>query len=167
MVEGAHRNALVELIRQHDNSPAVGAEIGVHKGRTSGLLLKTFPNLRLYMVDSWVWQEGAEDAAFANTSFAGDRIQMLKGDSVKMAREVMDGLDFVFIDGDHTKAGCLRDMMAYWPKVREGGLFCGHDYRKPDFPGVDEAVAAFAEMHGVEFQGTEVGHIWWTKKTSS
>ncbi len=167
MVEGAHRQVLVRLIAEHVGEPRSGVEVGVHKGRTSALLLRSFAELDLWLVDKW------DDIEIQKTSqraidFANGRRHAIWGDSVASARLVPAGMDFTFIDADHTRAGCAGDMMAYWPLVREGGLFCGHDYNKPDFPGVTEAVKAFGELHGIEFQGTEVGHIWWTiKRTKS
>jgi len=37
-------------------------------------------------------------------------------------------LDFIYIDGDHSYAGVLRDLAAAYPKVKRGGLIMGHDY---------------------------------------
>jgi predicted O-methyltransferase YrrM len=39
-----------------------------------------------------------------------------------------DAFDFVYVDGDHHYKAVLRDLELYWPKVKSGGLFCGHDY---------------------------------------
>lgn len=36
--------------------------------------------------------------------------------------------DFIFIDGDHTYDGCLRDVQQYTPYVRPNGLWILHDY---------------------------------------
>jgi hypothetical protein len=36
--------------------------------------------------------------------------------------------DFVFIDGDHTYAGCKSDVIQYLPYLRKGGYFVLHDY---------------------------------------
>lgn len=47
------------------------------------------------------------------------------------------GLDFVFVDGDHSYEGCLADIRAWLPLVRDGGVIAGHDY---DWPGVRRAV---------------------------
>ncbi len=54
-------------------------------------------------------------------------------------------LDFVFIDADHAYESVLKDIKAWLPKVKPGGLIAGHDYSQ-DFPGVMLAVAeCFAE----------------------
>lgn len=37
-------------------------------------------------------------------------------------------IDLLFIDGDHSYEGCMRDVMKYVPSVRPGGYFILHDY---------------------------------------
>lgn len=56
--------------------------------------------------------------------------------------------DFVYVDADHSKAGALRDMNLWWPKIRPGGVMAGHDYVDIDSKvgtafGVQDAVAEF------------------------
>lgn len=61
-------------------------------------------------------------------------------DSVRASRVFADkSLDFVFIDGDHTYEGCKKDILAYLPKMKSGGVLAGHDFRH-DCPGVVQAV---------------------------
>ena len=36
-------------------------------------------------------------------------------------------LDLVFIDGDHEHDAVRNDMLAWLPKVRRGGIICGHE----------------------------------------
>jgi len=69
------------------------------------------------------------------TEFAKDRRTILRKDSVEAAGDVEDGsLDFVFIDADHSYEGALADIRAWVPKVREGGIVCGHDFDVPEYP---------------------------------
>jgi hypothetical protein len=37
-------------------------------------------------------------------------------------------LDFVYLDGAHDHATVKRELFAYWPLVRPGGVLAGHDY---------------------------------------
>ncbi|NIL95924.1 MAG: hypothetical protein GTO62_01975, partial [Planctomycetales bacterium] len=60
--------------------------------------------------------------------------------------------DWVYIDANHTYEGVLADLEASLPKVRPGGLICGHDYT--DTPawqaanfGVVQAVHEFCGRH--------------------
>lgn len=144
---------------------AKGAELGVCQGALSMRLLVR-PDLQLTMVDSWgTYREGfaesgdyfagltADDqarnkgSAEAVTRYAGERATIIAKDTVKAASDVPDGsLDFVFIDADHTYAGCKADIEAWAPKLQPGGLLCGHDYAHPEFPkwGVKQAVDEFA-----------------------
>jgi len=39
-----------------------------------------------------------------------------------------DGIaDLVFIDADHRYKSVKQDIELWWPKVKEGGILCGHD----------------------------------------
>jgi predicted O-methyltransferase YrrM len=65
-------------------------------------------------------------------------------------------LDLVFIDGDHTHKGVLRDIENYLPKVKPGGTICGHDYAV-GWPGVVKAVdSRFDKVN-------KVGTIWYAE----
>jgi hypothetical protein len=41
-------------------------------------------------------------------------------------------VDFVFIDGDHSYDAVVRDIKAWGPKIKSGGILSGHDYAMPD-----------------------------------
>lgn len=56
-------------------------------------------------------------------------ITPIRKDSSTAASDYADGsLDFVFIDADHTYEGVKKDLIAWYPKVKKGGIFSGHDY---------------------------------------
>lgn len=38
-----------------------------------------------------------------------------------------NSIDFLFIDGDHRYTQCRRDLDNWWPKIKTGGMICGHD----------------------------------------
>lgn len=148
------------------------AEVGVLDGRTSRVLLQDPRVDAVAMVDSW-----AEDAAGGGgqkafewamkyTEFAADRRFVLRGDSVEMAEKIGDGaLDLVFLDGDHMEFGTLRDIAAWAPKLKPGGVLGGHDIDHEDYPewGVRRAVERWMEDNGYEASDLELGkdHTWW------
>jgi hypothetical protein len=46
----------------------------------------------------------------------------------------------LYVDGDHTKEGARRDIVAWAPHLAEGARIAVDDYGHPDWPGVGEAV---------------------------
>lgn len=64
-------------------------------------------------------------------------------DTSEAAKNFVDAsVDFVFVDADHSYEGVLKDLRAWWPKVKAGGRMAGHDHTLA-FPGVIQAVAEF------------------------
>lgn len=58
----------------------------------------------------------------------------------RAVRDLLDGdeLDLLFIDGDHTYSGAMRDCTTYGPMLRAGGLLALHDVTEhADGPGID------------------------------
>lgn len=180
------RAVLKRLVERLGDGPIRGAEIGVARGETSAWLLRTFPELHLTMVDAWdVYPEdhpyrlsgdGCANltadqqsrswlAAMAATEFAADRRTVIRGDSVAMAEKVgLYLLDFAFIDGDHTLGGVRRDLAAWYPRVRNTGLFAGHDIDHPrdkrGIWGVRRAVEEFEQGHPDRTLKVSA-NIWW------
>lgn len=133
----------------------VGVEIGVDQGWTSEYLLDKLPNCKLYGVDPYM-----NYYDWSNVEVKGqDEVmpKMLKrmerfGNQFILIREKSDDAvdkfedesqDFIFIDGIHTYEQVLKDCRNYWPKLKKGGLFCGHDYT--NVPQVGDAVRVFAK----------------------
>jgi predicted O-methyltransferase YrrM len=66
------------------------------------------------------------------------------------ARRYADAsLDFVFIDAAHDTASVLKDLEAWWPKIKPGGILAGHDV---DFTGVQCALKPWSEASGVRVE---------------
>lgn len=173
------------ILKRLGDNP-VGVEIGVFTGALSSKLLCK-PDLKLFMVDSWVQADPnseyakstdfhgglsqADQDRFYNhsvesTSFAADRRTVIRKDSLEAAKDFEDGsLDFVFIDADHTYEGCKADILAWSPKVKEGGWISGHDFRNPNYPswGVEKAVAELVVENGYQLE-TDDHFTWFCKK---
>ena len=126
-----------------------GIEIGTKCGDLTRHILWAVPQCQLYTIDPWEHRDGAEFEAgepqpyhdknkFAAYSrlvipeFEG-RIVLLEMRSREAEKWIKDNnpeklFDFVWIDGDHSKEGIETDLELYWPLVKEGGLFGGHDF---------------------------------------
>jgi hypothetical protein len=176
-----HRTVLLGLVKANcsRDRQIVGAEVGVATGRTSAVLLEGIPNLKLYMVDRWApypsdhpyalrgdheatadiaCHERRKSLATTATNKWARRRTLVQAETIDAPGLVHELLDFMFIDADHHEDGCYRDMVAWYPKLKAGGLFCGHDYGKREF-GVTQAVNRFCEERGIDV--IEAGHSVW------
>lgn len=55
------------------------------------------------------------------------KIEVKQGFSRDFAGTIR-AVDFLFIDGDHSQAGCEYDFRTFSPEVKSGGLLAFHDY---------------------------------------
>lgn len=164
---------------------AMAAEIGVFRGKTSAVLLTDHPNLLLYMIDPW--RPFGADSEYARTGdymaiqseavcennyqealkvtdFAKDRRIVLRDLSCKVVELFEDeAFDLVFIDAEHSYPAVKQDISLWWPKVRVGGVLCGHDYSQKAFPGVVQAVDEWAASIGTHSQFMP-GWVWYVRK---
>lgn len=145
------------LIEDCVDKDTVMVEVGSFSGVSSELF--ALHCKRLHCIDLWdpYWEISEKRIVeFAEWSF--DRmaaehgnIEKIKGDSVEAADRFSDGsLDLVYIDAAHDYESVRRDLLAWIPKVKEGGWIAGHDYRHDPSIQVYEAVnELFAETHRV------------------
>ncbi len=72
-------------------------------------------------------------------------VKIYRTDSVEATNHFPDEyFDWIYIDADHSYEGCKRDLNAWYPKLKKGGMFCGHDFLDGEIPagifGVKSAV---------------------------
>lgn len=130
---------------------AVIVEIGSWQGKSTFCLAKGLRSGKIYAIDPfnadagfdvessqvYTTLKGARDLLdIFNDNMknfnAGKNIVVKKGYSEQFAND-FDLIDFLFIDGDHSIAGCKKDYQLYSGKVRKGGFIAFHDYY-PDRP---------------------------------
>jgi predicted O-methyltransferase YrrM len=73
-------------------------------------------------------------------------------DIFKKALEVSDEFDVMFIDGDHSYEGCLKDFKKYSPHLRIGGFLLFDDQ---DYPEVQKVILDILNNHSDEFEWIE------------
>ena len=133
----------------------VGLEIGVASGWTMNHFLENLPNLKLTGIDPYIgYMDGdvqiTQEMLDAQYLAAQDNIldfaprgQIFKGYSQDFVDSFEDGsLDYIFIDGDHSYEGAKRDCELFYPKIKNGGIFAGHDW---SLSAVKVAVLEFKE----------------------
>jgi predicted O-methyltransferase YrrM len=66
-----------------------------------------------------------------------------------------ESVDFCFVDASHVAEDAQRDIEAWWPKIKPGGIIGGHDYSWGSVRGVTNA---FAGTHGLSLLA--IGNCW-------
>jgi hypothetical protein len=108
-------------------------------------------------------------ATFMANAGRNPRCQHRKEFSVEAAPHFEDrSLDFVYLDGNHAVNSVRQDIAVWWPKVREYGIFCGHDYNvRYDHETNSDALTAVAELAEAIHVRTHVTWCtsWFIQKT--
>lgn len=99
---------------------------------------------RLIYVDCWeVFTDRGTSLKYSYETFLQNvlnnklRISLIKDWSVNAAGLLKDNIaDIIFIDGSHQEDVVHSDIMAWKPKLKVGGIFCGHDYNQPQVSAV-------------------------------
>ena len=164
-----------------------GAEIGVQAGLYSQTLRNTWKGEELYLIDRWKYDPDYKDIANVSDEkqiklylsvvdkFANDdSIQVIKKDSIEASKQFPDEFfDWIYLDADHSYAGCMNDLEAWYPKLKKGGIFAGHDYLDGEFAcgsfRVKSAVDKFIKDKIVNLITTdeEMGKSWYFVKPGS
>lgn len=90
-----------------------------------------------------------------------DNVHHFVGTSEQAAFMYAMDFDMIFLDAMHDYENVKADIERWYPKVRAGGVFVGHDYRHNDFRGVEQA---FDEVFGPAPEGTTVVTLRWIEK---
>lgn len=77
-----------------------------------------------------------------------------------------ESLDFVFIDASHDYDSFRKDLFAWFPKVKVGGLLAGHDYAEA-YPGIVKAVTDHLANEEVSFTPSTCWFTWKKNKVLS
>jgi ASC-1-like (ASCH) protein len=153
----------------------VGVEVGVCLAHTTEAFAKGIKNLKkLYAVDNYPtfvdwdgsdWNKDRQDlmkkAAQDKMLAHKDKVEFLHVSSEEFVKTIEDeSLDFVFIDGDHSFEAALKDFQNYYPKVKKGGIFGGHDIQ---LDSVRNALTYFLKEKSNEVIGV-TNSAWYLRK---
>lgn len=142
MIRPVHRNMFPLFLQTLGLGGGTAVEVGVAEGKYSADFLSLWSG-DYVMVDRWRHVEGYDDVmngpdaehedrycqAMEVASQYPGRVRVLRMDSLQAAAQFADhSLEFVYLDGDHSLEGCMRDILAWAPKIKPGGLLAGHDY---------------------------------------
>jgi hypothetical protein len=143
------RAELTKLIRPG----GVGVELGVANGVFSELILRTSELGYLYSIDAYgdrkhpVSRYRSAVVRLAPYRMRNAIIRMRFDEALSMFPDRY--FDFIYVDGcagNGEEGG--RSFYDWWPKLKSGGVFAGHDY-SPEWPLVIQAADRFVAKMGV------------------
>lgn len=130
------------VLNSKDDSHFV--EVGVWKGMSACFMAVEIINsgkkIKFDCVDTWEFVETSTEITEpqfeslfeifeSNIEPVKDQINIIKSLSWDGAKLYEDNsLDFVFIDAGHDYDSVMKDLKAWYPKIKDGGIIAGHDY---------------------------------------
>lgn len=134
--------AIATLARKVARKGAIFIEVGSWKGYSTSFLGEVAKEYQgdVFCVDHWKGSPDLKHHMNIENCLEIFRYNMeelgldkyvhpMVMESVMAAKIFADGIaDLIFIDADHRYKGIKRDLEIWWPKVKVGGILCGHDF---------------------------------------
>lgn len=170
-----------ERLALRNKNNLVGCEIGVFEGDHALSLLINLDIEKLYLIDPYEmyddYYEGNKHYGKDQTSLPKakinalrklekykDKIIWIKKYSNEAISEILDDLDFIYIDGNHQEEYVWDDITNYIFKLKRGGVIGGHDFYngfQRDHDGVVNSVIKYAVKNALSLQ-VELPD-WWVQ----
>ena len=142
------------------------AEVGVFKGEFSKFIFESLKPNNLYLIDIFEGYTASGDqdgnniqvvnldeelVSLQNYFQNNKNVFFLKGWSHLQIEKIPDNhLDMIYIDAAHEYEDVKKDLLASFPKVKQNGYICGHDYEMNRFPGLFRAVNEFCQENNLK-----------------
>lgn len=139
-------------------------EVGSWMGRSTTALADGTAG-KVYAVDTWRGTSPEHDEimkelspenlfkAFIHHTQGVENITPLRMSSLEAAALDFGEVDMIFLDGAHDYASVKAEIQAWLPRLKDGGVICGHDYEFAS--GVKSAVGELLPGHTVAY-GTDI-----------
>lgn len=169
-----------DILRPEFESRSVKAlQIGAYSGDAS-LWLTEHLNVRLTDVDTWEGSDepvhhamnwkSVEQVYDEKMEFARSRglVKKFKGTSDEFFKQNTETFDFIYIDGDHTAYGVLKDAVNAFESLEVGGILAFDDYQWS--AGLGElkeprlAIDAFVRIYADRINVLINGYQLWIQK---
>jgi len=153
-------------------------ELGCWKGRSASFMgveiINSGKNIVLYCVDSWKGSDDHQDIKsidfdqvfdefMTNICPVKDVVWVRHMESTRASTTFADEeFSFIFIDACHQYEEVKKDLQLWYPKVKSGGIFAGHDYGTWD--GVTKAVDEFVKNNSLKVSINNSEFTWKIEK---
>jgi len=132
-------------------------EIGCYAGGSACLMLQR-PNTRVISIDlGYPIDEEIVHGNVNKLNKFNNLYNYLKGDSqtyemVNRLKELIDEIDILFIDGDHSYQGVINDFILYEGMVKKGGYIVFDDYSDPsEVHNTSKAVNHISNQYSLQY----------------
>ena len=165
------------ILQSLNKDNLVCAEIGTWVGKNAEIMLKLDPTMKLHVIDAYTnvgitddlsegKPEEVKEKARVRLEPFKDRVTFVYRQSeIAYLDYPNEYFDYIYIDADHSYFGAYRDMRTWWPKLKKGGVFAGHDVL---MGSVSKALIDFADdncllgkTYRIEGEGKS---DWWVIK---
>lgn len=153
----------------------VVVEVGVFLGRwTVNVAKQLSPGARFFAVDHWLgseehktadarekpWLDSLYPQFLSNIIHNGltRTVVPVRMDSLSAAKKFKESniyADLIYLDAAHDYVSVIQDLTAWFPLLKNGGVFCGDDWH---WGGVQRAVTQFAKKNKLIVKS--IGNFW-------
>lgn len=145
----------------------IGIELGVAGGRFSTLLNKKYQFERFYCIDKWNDNHNIKEYYDALHRLNEKNIYVLRMSFDEAITLFEDNFfDFIYIDGyAHTGQDSGDTINSWYSKLKNGGIYAGHDYNIESWPKNVKYVDSFLyKINKKPNLTTEKWSSWWIRK---
>jgi len=140
----------------------MAVEIANSKKNIDFFCVDTWKGSEEHMDDQRVVEDKLYETFLENIKPISEYIIPMRLRSDQAASHFKDeSLDFVFIDANHEYEEVKKDIELWYPKVKKGGIFAGHDY-SDTWQGVVQAVNEWSQKNNIQISTAEL--CWITRK---
>lgn len=140
--------SLIHLINLFLPKESVIVEIGSWYAQTACMIAQQCHNVKkIYTVDPYkpfynsFVQIGVDEKqmdfakllAKHNIYYSGqnNKIELIEQESLEFVKSIADeSIDLIFLDAEVNSDLAYKDLFAWYPKIKNGGIFSGHDWQK-------------------------------------
>ena len=170
----------VAVLRRYLPTNAIGAELGVHKGKFTRELLDVLLPAQLHAIDPWYllgpeWKWDSGDRSTSNALAAiirrfsdelvNQQLVLHVGFDLVVMKDFGDGsFDWVYLDSSHKYEHTIAELDLLCSKVKPGGFVAGDDWQSAathKHHGVCRALREFVDAERLELvYASDEDHQW-------
>ena len=164
------RRPMMKYVKENLEGELTGVEIGSWMGGHAKMMLRELSIKKLYLIDPYIkyidngkirYDAVARIKARKHLNCYKDKVQFIYKKSEDAVDDIPNGVDFIYIDGNHNYDYVKKDLELYFSKVRKEGVFGGHDF-SGDYIDVIHAVLEFVNKYNLKLHTQEKD--WWICK---